>query len=96
MSEDPSLHDMGGAIGPAPDFTAADPDGDEQGGYAREVDPSAVGQSPQDPEIAGSDRGGNANTPPVAGARSEYISIDDTDNLGRGADGETADRLEQQ
>ena len=93
-----SLHDMGGNIGGASDRASSDKNAQPSAptnGYSEEVDASVVGQQAQDEATAGSDRGGNANTPPVAGAKSEYISIDETDNVGRGADGETAARLAQ-
>ena len=77
------LHDMGGNIGPASDRAASAKDGDAtdsapQGGYAQDVDPSVVGEATQNTVTEGSDRGGSSATPPVAGAPSEYVSIDET------------------
>ena len=99
---DSNLHDMGGNIGAASVRASSARDGGglsddaaPKSGYAESVT-AAVGTDEQDPSIAGSDESGSANVPPTPGARSNYLEIDDVDNLGRGADGETADRLQQQ
>lgn len=100
MSES-NLHDMGGNIGPASVRASSAKDGSGRAtdaapeeGYAESVS-ATVGTDEQDPGIAGSDESGSAGVPQSADAPSEYVSIDDADNLGRGADGETADRLAQ-
>ncbi len=90
------LHDMGGDIGPASLTTAqSDGDGDDAGsGYARTVFRTA-GSDESDPYVAGPQESGSAAAAPVATTRGDYLAIDDADNLGRGADGETAARIEQ-
>jgi hypothetical protein len=101
---DSGLHDMGGAIGAASirgSSAPADADIPEdaaapKSGYAESLPDATVGaDAPRDSPVSGSDQSGDIAPTPVAGAPSEYLSIDDADNLGRGADGETAARLEQ-
>lgn len=87
------LHDMGGNIGPA---SMANPrsDDDSAGDYAESIS-ATVGTDEANPSVAGSDESGSAATPPVATTHGDYLSIDEVDNLGRGADGETSARLQQ-
>ena len=104
VTGDSSLHDMGGEIGEASirGSGARDGSGEAQDsapteGYAESLPDATVGaDAPRDSPMSGSDQSGDIAPTPVAGAPSEYLSIDDADNLGRGADGESADRLEQQ
>ena len=105
MSEQQSdLHDLGGDIGAASIRGSSSPEGARipendaapQTGYAESVSDETAGLSLHgDSPVAGSDPSGDISPPPVPGAPSEYLSVDDADNLGRGADGETAARLEQ-
>jgi hypothetical protein len=101
---DSGVHDMGGDIGAASIRGSSDPQGSglpedaaaPDSGYAESVPDVTVGaDAPRDSPVSGSDQSGDIAPPPVPGAASEYISMDDADNLGRGADGETAARLEQ-
>lgn len=99
-----SLHDMGGDVGAASIRGSSAPEGARipendaapESGYAESVSDETAGLYPHgDSPVSGSDPGGDIAPPPVPGAPSEYLSIDDADNLGRGADGDTAARLEQ-
>ncbi|NHC12760.1 hypothetical protein [Motilibacter deserti] len=96
------VHDMGGNIGPASIRPSSERQGSgsdadstaPQEGYA---EPYGVTAGPDDEfqERTGAVFGGDSAPPPVADAPSEYVSIDDADNLGRGGDGDTEARLQQ-
>ena len=96
------VHDMGGNIGPASIRPSSERQGSgsdadstaPQGGYAESLDPT-TGPDEDFQERSGAVTGGDSAPPPVAGAPSEYVSIDEVDNLGRGADGDGQARLEQ-
>jgi hypothetical protein len=101
---DSGVHDMGGDIGAASIRGSSAREGADipenaaapSSGYAESLPDVTVGaDAPRDSPVSGSDQSGDIAPPPVPGAPSEYLSVDDADNLGRGADGETAARLEQ-
>lgn len=101
-SSDSTLHDMGGNIGPAsvrgssaPSGGGASDDAAPQSGYSEDAGPMA-GRDEEQPQLAGSDESGTT-IPTIAGAPSLIVDIDEAgDQTGRGADGDTAARLQQQ
>src|SRR4051812_42502130 len=96
------IHDLGGDIGAASirgssERQGSGSDADDSApkeGYAESLDPT-TGPDAVYQERTGAVEGGDIAPPPVADAPSEYVSIDDADNLGRGADGDGEARLEQ-
>lgn len=94
-----SLHDMGGAIGPASIRGSSareggggtENDAAPREGYATSVMPT-TGRDEEQTQIAGAVEGGDLGPPVVAGAPSNYLAIDDVDNVGRGADGDAEPR----
>ena len=105
VTGDSSLHDMGGDIGAASIRGSSAREGGggteneaaPRSGYAQSIPDSSVGaDAPRDSPMSGSDQSGDIAPPPAPGAPSEYISVEDADNLGRGADGDTEARLEQE
>ena len=96
------IHDLGGDIGAASIRGSSEPQGSgsdaddsaPKEGYAESLDPT-TGPDAIYQERSGAVEGGDTAPPPVADAPSEYVSIDNADNLGRGADGDGEARLEQ-
>jgi hypothetical protein len=99
------VHNLGGDLGPASVRASSARDGGglaqdaaAGAGYAQDLGPMS-GRDEEQPAVAGSDESGYAAPmapPVVAGAPSLVVDIDEGgDNLGRGADGDTAARLEQ-
>lgn len=99
--DDESLHDMGGSIGAASirgsnareGGGGTENDAAPQEGYATSVMPT-TGRDEEQPNVSGAVEGGELGPPVVAGAPSNYLAIDDADNLGRGADGDAGPRRE--
>ena len=93
-----SLHDMGGSIGPASlrgssarGQGGASDDAAPEAGYAVPVSPT-TGRDDEQPNVAGAAEGGDIGPRVVAGAPSNYLAMDEADNIGRGADGDSAAR----
>lgn len=102
-TDDAGLHDMGGDIGAASirassarGGSGSAQDAAPETGYAQDLGPMA-GRDEEQPGVAGSDDSGYGSPvhAPVPGAPSLVVDIDEGDQVGRGADGDSAARMEQ-